>query len=499
MPILCILGLVSAWIFGGTLSAAASDASTDHEGAIGSYAEAFATPGVAAAVVSNGDVDLIVHGRDGAGDPITPQTPFRIASMSKSITATAIMLLVQDGALALDDRVVERLPEFTMADPRHQDITIRQLLSHTSGLSQQTNDEFSLPAPRNTRSVVAELTGRRLTAEPGARFEYHNTNYSLAARIVEVVSGQSLDAFLRQRLFVPLGMLDSRSVDACDQSLDGLTPGYSVVLGVAYVMPEMPGRCGGNGGVVSTLSDMVQWLGFNQGDVGADILDPVLRDELHSVQPGAVSYALGWQNLGPDGEPAPDVLSHGGTLATFGGSMAFDTATGTAAVVLTNGVGSPGELVRHLIEGDASAATYENPLDIANGILLGVAAFASIVLLVTTLRAPRWARRMCGEGISRVGVRLVPLALVIVVGFFVPLVPALLGGSVNWQYWVIDLWLFPLLDALGLVLVLGGTSALVSRIVALRVASRAPGGSQPAEPVSRTLVRPDATGPREST
>ncbi|WP_343898908.1 serine hydrolase domain-containing protein, partial [Microbacterium oxydans] len=99
MRILCILGLVSASILGGTLSAAAAEASTAHESAVRSYAEAFATPGVAAAVISNGDVDLIVHGRDGAGDPITPQTPFRIASMSKSITATAIMLLVQDGAL----------------------------------------------------------------------------------------------------------------------------------------------------------------------------------------------------------------------------------------------------------------------------------------------------------------------------------------------------------------------------------------------------------------
>uniref|UniRef100_UPI0024ACA3BD serine hydrolase n=1 Tax=Microbacterium oxydans TaxID=82380 RepID=UPI0024ACA3BD len=118
MRILCILSLVSASILGGTLSAAASDASTAHERVVGSYAEAFATPGVAAAVISNGDVDLIVHGRDGAGDPITPQTPFRIASMSKSITATAIMLLVQDGALALAARVVGRLPEFTMAPPR---------------------------------------------------------------------------------------------------------------------------------------------------------------------------------------------------------------------------------------------------------------------------------------------------------------------------------------------------------------------------------------------
>ncbi|KJL18643.1 D-alanyl-D-alanine carboxypeptidase precursor [Microbacterium oxydans] len=499
MRILCILSLFTASILGGTLSASASHESTGSERAVETYADAFATPGVAAAVISDGDVDVIVHGRDGAGDPITPQTPFRIASMSKSITATAIMILVQDGALALDDRVVERLPEFTMIDPRHRDITIRQLLSHTSGLSLQTNDEFSLPAPRSTRAVVSELTGRRLAAEPGARFEYHNTNFSLAARIVEVVSGQSLDAFLRQRLFVPLGMLDSRSVDACDQRVDGLAPGFSVVLGVAYVMPEMPGRCGGNGGVVSTLSDMVRWLRFNQGDVGAVILDPALRKELHSVQPGAVSYALGWQNRGPDGEPAADILSHGGTLATFGGSMAFDTSTGIAAVVLTNGVGSPGELVQYLIEGGAIAATFENPLDVVNGILLAATAFAAIVLLVTTLRAPRWAKRRQGAGRSRVGARLIPFVLVIVAGLFVPLLPALLGGSVDWQYWVIDLWLFPLLDALGLVLILGGTSALVSKIVALRLASPVPRISQPAEPVSRTLVSPEATGPREST
>jgi CubicO group peptidase (beta-lactamase class C family) len=469
---LTLLGIVSALLVSGAVPSAAADSATSAENTVDAYVDAFATPGVAAAVISRGGgVDLIVRGRDGAGRAITSETPFRIASMSKSMTATAIMLLVQDEGLDLDDRVIDRLPEFTMADARHAEITIRQLLSHTSGLSLQTNDEFALPAPRTTRAVVAELRERRLAAEPGARFEYHNTNYTLAARIVEVVSGQSLDDFLRQRLFVPLGMLDSRSVDACDQGTDEVAPGFSVVLGFAYVMPEMPGRCGGNGGVVSTLADMVQWLRFNQGEIGATLLNRDLLDEVHAVQPDTDSYALGWQRLAPDGSGASGVVSHGGTLATFTGSMAFDPETGRAAVVLTNGVGSPGDLAQNLIAGADGVAPkpYENPLDIANGILLGLAVLALILLLMTALRAPLWAVRRRAVQRPRVWVRLIPLILAIVAGVFVPLTPALLGGAVDWQYWVIDLWLFPLLDLLGVVLVLGGISALVSRIVALRV------------------------------
>ncbi|WP_017830672.1 serine hydrolase [Microbacterium sp. UCD-TDU] len=309
--ILLFLGLLSTLLSSCAVPAVTADTPTTASRTVEAYAETFATPGIAAALISDGDVDLIVRGRDGAGAAITPETRFRIGSMSKSMTATAIMLLVQDGSVELDDRVVDRLPEFTMADARYEQITIRQLLSHTSGLSLQTNDEFALPAPRTTRAVVAELRQGRLVAEPGARFEYHNTNYSLAARIVEIVSGQPLDDFLRERLFVPLGMHDSLSVDACDRTVDELAPGFSVVLGLAYVMPEMPGRCGGNGGVVSTLADMVQWLRFNQGTVGAALLERPLLDELHAMQPNASPYGLGWQRLAPDGGDAPGFVSHG--------------------------------------------------------------------------------------------------------------------------------------------------------------------------------------------
>ncbi|PQZ61111.1 serine hydrolase [Microbacterium sp. MYb54] len=469
--IIKVLGLLSAFILAVAVPATAGAASTTAQARVQTYVDTFATPGVAAAVLADGDLETVVSGHDGTGDPITPETRFRIASMSKSMTATAIMLLVKDGAVDLDDQVVDVLPEFTMADPRHEDITIRQLLSHTSGLSLQTNDEFALPAPRTTKAVVAELTDRRIMAEPGSRFEYHNTNFSLAARIIEVVSGQPLDDFLRLRLFIPLGMHDSLSLDACDQKVDDLAPGYSVVLGFSYVMPEMPGRCGGNGGVVSTLADMVQWLRFNQGEIGAEVLDGALLDELHAAQPSTPSYALGWERRAPGDGETQGFVSHGGTLATFTASMAFVPSTGTAAVVLTNGVGSPGELVQNLIADvdGHKAIPHENPLNLVNAVLLGVSALAVVLLTVTALRAPRWAARRRAARRPRVWPRLLPLAVVVVVGLFVPITPALLGGTINWQYWVIDLWLFPLLDVLAAVMVLGGISALVSRVVALRV------------------------------
>lgn len=504
--LLLAFGLISALVFGATPATAQVVQPGGAEEAVRDYAHTFATPGVAAAVVTPGAVDTVVSGRDGSGAAITPQTRFRIASMSKSMTATAIMLLVQDGVLALTDPVVERLPEFSMADPRHTEITIRQLLSHTSGLSLAVNDEFALPAPRTTAAVVAELADRRLAAAPGSRFEYHNTNYSLAARIVEVASGRPFDEFLRTRLFEPLGMHATTSRDACDAAVDGLPQGYSVVLGFAYPMPEMPGRCGGNGGVVSTLDDMVRWIRFNQGVIGTHVLRSDLLDELHTVSEGAAPFALGWQRREPSDGLSTEVVFHGGTMATFTGSMGFAPSTGTGAVVLTNGVGSPGELVTALIADvdGGSSSPFEDPLNTVNAILFALCILSAVLLTLTVLRSTRWAVRRRAARHPRLLLRLVPLMAVVLLGVFVPLLHGLLGGTINWQYWVIDVWLFPLLALLGLLLVVGGVSALVSRIVALRVvpSERRTQDSAPAQavvPVPRTPVSPEATGPRART
>ncbi|WP_245789988.1 serine hydrolase domain-containing protein [Streptosporangium canum] len=112
------------------------------------YRSVYGTPGVAAAVIDGSSVETIVRGRDGDGNAVTARTRFRIASMSESMTAAAIMLLVDRDRVSLDDPVVKLLPDFQMADPRFARITVRQVLSHTSGLSNSTDNEYVFPPPR---------------------------------------------------------------------------------------------------------------------------------------------------------------------------------------------------------------------------------------------------------------------------------------------------------------------------------------------------------------
>ncbi|MEU1392780.1 MULTISPECIES: serine hydrolase domain-containing protein [unclassified Nonomuraea] len=228
-------------------------------------------------MIDGSSAETIVRGRDGNGDAVTARTRFRIASMSKSTTATAIMLLVDRDRVLRDDPVVTYLPDLRMADPRCTAITVRRLLSHTSGLSDSTNDEYVFPPPRGTRAVVAGPAGKTLAAAPDTRWEYHNTNYSIAARIVEVVSGRPFDAFLRAELLTPLGMTGTGSTPGCSDGAQGLPSGFEVVLGVAVAVPEMPGTCVGNGGVISTLEDTVRWVRFNQGTWGGGPAERRLR------------------------------------------------------------------------------------------------------------------------------------------------------------------------------------------------------------------------------
>lgn len=229
-------GVLVAVLLGWTAPAYATG-----ERLVDDYRSVYGTPGIAAAVIDGSSVETIVRGRDGDGNAVTAQTRFRIASMSKSMTAAAIMLLVDRDRISLDDPVVKILPDFRMADPRFTGITVRQVLSHTSGLSSSTDNEYVFPPPRRAQEIVARLADKALAADPGTRVEYHNTNYSIAARIIEVVSGKSFDAFLRAELFTPLGMTHTSSTLGCSDRAEGLPSGYEVVLGIAVPAPEMPG------------------------------------------------------------------------------------------------------------------------------------------------------------------------------------------------------------------------------------------------------------------
>jgi len=161
-------------------------------------------PGLAFVQVDKaGNVDIRTYG---AG--IAPQTRFYIGSLSKAMTAVAVMQLVDAGLVNLDAPVRTYIPTFTTQDAAQAGrITVRHLLNQTSGLSDQgcarDDGETDLAA------LVAALASARHTAEPGSTFAYFNTNYDVLGRLIEVVTGQSYADYLRAKLFEPLGMPDA--------------------------------------------------------------------------------------------------------------------------------------------------------------------------------------------------------------------------------------------------------------------------------------------------
>src|SRR5436309_647359 len=144
--------------------------------------------------------------------PITPETDFRLASVSKQFTAMAVMLLVHDGKLRYDQTLTEIFPQFPHYGSK---ITVRHLLNHTSGLRayEEIYDKQTAGTPLNNIPQLHDADVLRILEQqtsgsfaPGERWEYSNSGYSVLATIVERVSGISFSDFLRQRIFEPLEM-----------------------------------------------------------------------------------------------------------------------------------------------------------------------------------------------------------------------------------------------------------------------------------------------------
>ena len=190
-------------------------------------------PGAAVAV-TRGDEVLLVrgYGQTSLGTPVTGDTLFRIASLSKSFTSLAVLQLVDAGRLSLDDRVVEHLPELRLADSRGAEITVRELLNHTSGLADEAFSDHDRPQQTSAAEAVAGMSSEHLVAAPGTRWSYHKPNSHLAARLVEVLSGQSFNDYLRQRVLAPAGMDATSTTTMSTDPVPGLARGHAIAYGV---------------------------------------------------------------------------------------------------------------------------------------------------------------------------------------------------------------------------------------------------------------------------
>jgi CubicO group peptidase (beta-lactamase class C family) len=270
-----------------------------------------------------------------------PDNLFWIASMTKPVTATAVLMLQEEGKLSVDDPVAKYLPELAdLKTPagKPAKLTLRHLLTHTSGMGEATSQESS--AAKNLADLIPHFADKPLQFEPGTKWQYCQSGINSLGRIVEAVSGQSLPDFLQKRLFDPLGMKDTTFYPTREQ-LARLTKSYKAADGkleeAAITIlnghdPTSHDRYpAANGGLFSTAQDYGRFcqMLLNQGSLGGRMyLKPESVKLMNTVQTGDLTTGFtdgnGW-GLGccvvrkPQGVTAvlsPGTFGHGGAYGT---------------------------------------------------------------------------------------------------------------------------------------------------------------------------------------
>jgi CubicO group peptidase (beta-lactamase class C family) len=253
--------------------------------------------------------------------PMSDRSIFRIYSMTKSVTAVAALMLHDEGRFALTDPVAKYLPEFKAVRvlaspdgatrPPARDVTIEDLLLHTSGLSHRTSDVYRRAQVRSRDialpQLIANIVRVPLMEDPGTAYRYSEAT-SVLGRLVEIWSGTSLDAFLNERLFRPLGMIDTGFWVTADARAR-LTTVYAAAQGgltpielETVPFTEKPALLEGAVGLVSTVPDYMRFslMLQNKGELGgvrilsAETVDMMTRNGLPAAVLKARGGAMGW-------------------------------------------------------------------------------------------------------------------------------------------------------------------------------------------------------------
>jgi CubicO group peptidase (beta-lactamase class C family) len=298
------------------------------------------SPGVSVAVYRAGEV--IYSRAAGMADlehnvPLTTESVFDIASMSKQFTAMAVVLLHEDGRLSLDDEIQKFIPEVHTGDKK---VTIRELLHHTSGIRDYL-DLMDLAGNNPDNRVVSQsdvldiiATQRELNFNPGDAFRYENTSYALMATLVRRVSGKSLREFAAERIFRPLDMNSTQfrdnHTDLIKNRACGYEPRDSGWSGVTPIYDEV-----GDGGVWTNVEDLAKWDGnFYQPRVGGEQASQLLLSQTTLNNGLKMSYALG---LFVEKYRGFTMVSHGGVDPGYRGQMLrFPSERLTVSVLANN-------------------------------------------------------------------------------------------------------------------------------------------------------------------
>jgi CubicO group peptidase (beta-lactamase class C family) len=280
--------------------------------------------------------------------PVTRSTPFWIASISKQFAAAAILKLVEQGKVSLEDSITRF---FTAVPADKKNITIHQLLTHTAGLQQN----YAADGIANRVRAIASILEQPLARPPGESFGYANDAYTLVAAIVEIAAGQPYEAYLREQLLEPAGLTHTGFWGPIDHSEVAAILGPPIADST-IARPNWGYR--GAVGMYSTAADLYQWyVALSEGR----ILSAEYRRRLVSphVMRGAMGVGYGWfQSQGPHDTRSVwtrgyEGFGHGAVLATY-------PDAGVVIVVTTNsGERSPNAPVSHQLAQDLAAMVLE--------------------------------------------------------------------------------------------------------------------------------------------
>lgn len=320
----------------------------------------WSVPGLALGVLRDGEVGAWGFGVTSleTGQPVTSGTLFQAGSISKVFTTTLVMQLVDEGALALDEPVRHYLPSLRLADAEALErVTLRHLLSHTAGFYGDRFEDYGMGDDALARAIAEFRTLRQYTP-PGALWAYCNTGFQLAGAVAEHALGVPFETAMRERVLRPLGL--ERTFYFAHEAITypvavghnklpaggpRLTNGRvnapnfkDLVIARAWARPRARGP---QGGIITTVGDLLAFARFHLGDGAAGearvLSDASLRAmQAPQVEAGGFAhhYGLGWALHSHDGVA---VVGHGGSTNGFRARLALVPARGVALAVLTNG------------------------------------------------------------------------------------------------------------------------------------------------------------------
>lgn len=335
-------------------------------------------PGAQIAIARDGE--LLLSRADGIADegrPVTTSTRFRIASLSKPITAAAVHVLVAEDQLALDEPVLPHL-DGVPADPRWDRITVRHLLEHSAGFDRQASHDWTFESRRVARelgergppeldAILRVVMRRPLSFDPGSGYAYSNLGYSILGAVIEDVTGQPYERFVRERVLAPAGIermeLGRTRPDErpADEARYFPHPAEARSRSVFDDQARVPTPDGGfylapmaaHGGWIGTAEDLVRFMARLDGRpsppdlISEEGLDAMLRAPSHRDWDGAsIHYGHGFFVVdGPDGRAWLHDGSKPGTTAFM-----MRAEDGTVMAALFNG---------RPVEGDVSRAVED--------------------------------------------------------------------------------------------------------------------------------------------